>query len=439
MNSLILYFLKVNLAVAILYILYWLLFRRTTFHLINRFVLLFILLSSVIIPSIEFSFVSAHQAPIAIADWISELEEFPDEWRAQTQLVSSANTGSPLFFLKWVYVIGLGIMLWRFINQLRCIHKIRTKALQKNGFFTVKEGELPFTFMRSIFIPQNEYGGSDRASILKHEQAHANQLHTLDLLLAELFCIVFWFNPFVFLLKRSQKTVHEFLADEDVAKSSEEKISYLQLLVEGISPLPDKGVTSNFYWLTIKKRINMMTKNKTNRMYKLAYVLLIPAGMLMVQSFSGFNAGDSANTLLLNETNNSVPASKPIAEENIQKISSGFGMRMHPIQKVEKMHNGIDFVAKAGTPALATADGLVVKVEFKEEGKGYGRMVLVQHGENFATRYSQLLAFNVKVGDEIKMGDVVGLVGSSGISTGAHLHYEVIKDGKHVDPAMYFE
>ena len=117
------------------------------------------------------------------------------------------------------------------------------------------------------------------------------------------------------------------------------------------------------------------------------------------------------------------------------KITSGFGMRMHPIQKVEKQHKGIDFKAPIGTPVYATSDGKVVKVE--TDKKGYGQHIVIRHDEQYKTLYAQLSRMDVKVGDTVKRGDIIGAVGSSGMSTAPHLHYEVIKDGKHVDPTEY--
>ena len=120
------------------------------------------------------------------------------------------------------------------------------------------------------------------------------------------------------------------------------------------------------------------------------------------------------------------------------KITSGFGMRMHPIQKVKKQHQGVDFSAPTGTPVYATSDGKVVKAEMsKGEGYGYGQHIVIQHDEHFNTLYAQLSRMDVKVGDTVKRGDAIGAVGSSGMSTAPHLHYEVIKDGEHVDPEGY--
>lgn len=116
-------------------------------------------------------------------------------------------------------------------------------------------------------------------------------------------------------------------------------------------------------------------------------------------------------------------------------ITSGFGMRMHPIQKVKKHHFGIDLKAKTGTPVHATSDGIVVKAEMQEGG--YGQHIVIRHDEHYQSLYSQLSRMDVSVGQKVEKGDVIGAVGSSGASTAPHLHYEVIKDGKRVNPEEY--
>jgi murein DD-endopeptidase MepM/ murein hydrolase activator NlpD len=300
-----------------------------------------------------------------------------------------------------------------------------------------KTCKAPFTFFTNIFIPEHFKEQEGTELVLQHEWAHASQLHTLDILLAELYGIVFWFNPFVILHKRSLKTVHEYLADSAVARSKNDKITYMQLLVQTVSYKPYNGLSSNFYWLTLKKRMNMITKNKTSKFRLFTYLLIFPVLAIIIQSFSmsQINAADTANA---EAAYGNVPCMMPIKEKDLDKITSGFGMRMHPIKKVEMMHNGVDMVAKIGTPVMATADGRVVKVEFNGEGKGYGRAIIIQHDNTFSTLYAQLSEFKVNAGEKVKQGQVIGLVGSSGMSTGPHLHYEVRKNGEPVDPGNYF-
>jgi len=128
----------------------------------------------------------------------------------------------------------------------------------------------------------------------------------------------------------------------------------------------------------------------------------------------------------------------PIRNEELVKISSGYGERVHPIHKTKKFHNGIDYVAKLNTDVLAIGSGTVreVRNEFTP-GQGYGRYIIIDHKDGFSSLYAQLNASKVKEGDKIEMGDIIGSVGSSGISTGPHLHLELKKDGLYVDPAEF--
>ena len=129
------------------------------------------------------------------------------------------------------------------------------------------------------------------------------------------------------------------------------------------------------------------------------------------------------------------PTTNPLQGEF--EISSAFGMRHHPIKKEKKMHKGVDFKAPIGTPVVATADGIVVTAKITKEGYGYGNHIVIKHDDHYKTLYGQLSEMDVKEGDKVKKGQVIGKVGSSGQSTGPHLHYEVIKNGEHQDPAGY--
>ena len=110
-------------------------------------------------------------------------------------------------------------------------------------------------------------------------------------------------------------------------------------------------------------------------------------------------------------------------------------MRTHPIYKIPKFHYGIDFTAPKGTEIYVTGDGTVKEVRVS---KTYGRMIVVDHGFGVKTLYAHLSKFDVKVGNKVKRGDVIGYVGNTGQSAGDHLHYEVMVNGKKVNPINYF-
>jgi murein DD-endopeptidase MepM/ murein hydrolase activator NlpD len=131
-----------------------------------------------------------------------------------------------------------------------------------------------------------------------------------------------------------------------------------------------------------------------------------------------------------------IPAIQPVSNKELIAIASGFGMRIHPIYKVMRMHTGIDFAAPVGSPIYATADGLVAQVDVKFDG--YGVLVVIDHGFGYVTRYAHMQAFNVHIGQKVKRGERIGFVGNTGLSTAPHLHYEVLMNGQLIDPVHYF-
>lgn len=133
----------------------------------------------------------------------------------------------------------------------------------------------------------------------------------------------------------------------------------------------------------------------------------------------------------------SIPAIQPIANKDLTRVASGFGFRIHPIHKIRKMHTGIDFTAPTGTPIYATGDG-VVDNNPRERDAGYGNYVIIDHGYGYQTLYGHMSKVNVRKGQRIKRGHVIGFVGSTGTSTAPHLHYEVIKNGVKVNPINFF-
>ena len=131
-----------------------------------------------------------------------------------------------------------------------------------------------------------------------------------------------------------------------------------------------------------------------------------------------------------------IPAIQPVANKSLKKMASGYGYRIHPIYKVRKMHWGTDFSATTGTPIYATGDGKVTT--YKRSRSGYGRHIVIDHGFGYKTLYAHMSKIEVRRGQRVKRGDVIGYIGSTGSSTAPHLHYEVIKDGRKINPINYF-
>lgn len=132
----------------------------------------------------------------------------------------------------------------------------------------------------------------------------------------------------------------------------------------------------------------------------------------------------------------SLPAIQPISNKELKRLASGYGYRIDPIVKTKKMHYGTDFSVNKGTPVYATGDG---EVKFTRSSfSGYGKQIEINHGFGYVTKYAHLNEFLVKKGQKVKRGQIIAYSGNTGKSTAPHLHYEVIKDGKKVNPVNYF-
>ncbi|MGE5347910.1 MAG: M23 family metallopeptidase [Actinomycetota bacterium] len=132
----------------------------------------------------------------------------------------------------------------------------------------------------------------------------------------------------------------------------------------------------------------------------------------------------------------SIPAIQPVSNSDLKRTASGFGYRIHPIYKISKFHSGMDFTAPTGTDVYSTGNGVVREV--KSARRELGNHIIIDHGFGYQTVYAHLDRFNVRVGQKVKRGDIIGFVGSTGLSTAPHLHYEVHVNGRPVDPAMYY-
>ena len=132
----------------------------------------------------------------------------------------------------------------------------------------------------------------------------------------------------------------------------------------------------------------------------------------------------------------SIPAIQPVSNKNLKRMASGYGYRIHPIYKTRKLHTGMDFSAKIGTEIYATGNGKISKV--RRSKKGYGNYVEINHEYGYKTLYAHMSKSIVKKGQKVKRGEVIGYVGNTGTSVAPHLHYEVHKNGKKIDPVNFY-
>lgn len=132
----------------------------------------------------------------------------------------------------------------------------------------------------------------------------------------------------------------------------------------------------------------------------------------------------------------SIPAIQPVQNEKLRHVASGFGYRTDPFTKARKMHEGMDFTAKTGTPIFASGDGIVVRAD--NSASGFGNHIVIRHGYGYESLYAHLSKYKCRAGQRVKRGDIIGYVGSTGRSEAPHLHYEVHKNGKVVNPLNFY-
>ena len=147
---------------------------------------------------------------------------------------------------------------------------------------------------------------------------------------------------------------------------------------------------------------------------------------------------DEIESLATNKSEliSAIPTIQPIKNKNLTRVASGFGYRIDPFTKKRRFHYGMDFTAKRGTPVYASGNGIVKRAD--NRSAGYGRHIRIDHGFGYVSLYAHLSKYNVRRGQKVKRGEIIGYVGNTGRSAGPHLHYEILKDKKKINPLNFY-
>lgn len=219
---------------------------------------------------------------------------------------------------------------------------------------------------------------------------------------------------------------------EDVIDFIEERDNNLYRVYFNASPIPEEERKAGFEDTNRYKDIegydnSQLVMNTTKRIDVLRKELAIQS-----KSLDDILKMAKAKDKLLA----AIPAIQPVRNENLKSMVSGFGYRTDPFTKARKMHEGMDFTAKTGTPIFATGDGVVERAD--NTASGFGNHIVIRHGFGYETLYAHLSRYKCRAGQRIQRGDIIGYVGSTGRSEGPHLHYEVHKNGKVVNPLNFY-
>ncbi|WP_053188168.1 M23 family metallopeptidase [Sunxiuqinia dokdonensis] len=219
---------------------------------------------------------------------------------------------------------------------------------------------------------------------------------------------------------------------EDVLTDIQHRDDNLYRIIFEADPIPNSVRKAGFGG--VNKYSQLESLENSELVIKTARKLDVVAKEAYIQSKSY----DEVLKLALDkeEMLSSIPAIMPVSNKDLNRTASGWGFRIHPIYKIRRFHYGMDFTAPVGTEIYATGDGIVKEV--KSARTGFGRWIVIDHGFGYETLYGHLNEFNVKEGQKVKRGNVIGYVGNAGTSSGPHLHYEVHKNGKAVNPQYFY-
>lgn len=428
------YLLKVSICLIVLYVFYITVLKHSTFFTLNRIYLITGLLLSFTIPILKLSIFEVQSSSV-LSTISGIVSDEPEYLIFQPQNLSNGiNTINYPLVLTVIYFFGVSVLLFKLLLSISKVILVKGKAENyRLGMFRIVKTDsiIPFSFFNMIFLPKTE----SNPMIIEHEMAHVRQAHWFDLILTEIASILLWFNPFVPLYKSSLKLQHEYLADLFVIKNNNRIENYLNCMLKQIQVVSSGVLTSQFYCKTIKKRITMITKNKTSLKYLGVYFLALPLVCMLLFAFtsSNYKSTLNQNSILNADSNEYQPSIYPISKKSVKKTAN-YGECVNPFSKKKDFHYGIDFAAKEGEEIMSTAKGAVVEATFDSKKGNY---ILIKHNDMFSTFYSHLKSISVKVGETLEKGQIIGNVGSTGISTGSHLHYEVIKNGERVNPNDY--
>ena len=281
MEALYIYLIKSSGLIALFYLAYYFMLRKETFFTSNRWFLLLGLFTSVVLPLVVYTKIIIVESSSKNIDW--------------SKIPVTTSIENDAFEINWylisgiVYAIGIVLFLGKFAFDFYSLNTLlKGKNIQNQAdfkFIDTTENVAPFSYFNTIVYNSSLYSSSELENILEHEKVHSDQNHTVDVLISRLFCILFWFNPFIWLYKKAILQNLEFIADNEATKKISDKKAYQFTLLKITTHENCVAITNHFYQSLIKKRIVMLNKNQSKKSNSWKYTLVLPALAVFMMAF----------------------------------------------------------------------------------------------------------------------------------------------------------
>ncbi|MDP4686937.1 MAG: N-acetylmuramoyl-L-alanine amidase, partial [Salibacteraceae bacterium] len=435
--------LEANAVLAAFVLVYLLFFKKLTHFSLNRYLLLSAVVTSVLIGTINYEHVSViaidlpqiESAEIAEAEEIDTIAQVPIAADDTNQRSSLDNLLGLVFI---VIMAGSAFTLVRFTLAFVSLYRqIKSTEKHTENVYVGENVSSAFSFVNRIYIPKSylQLSPEKLQTVIDHEQKHLTLKHSFDTVFTEILKPLFWYNPLYWFLQKELKTIHEFQVDQWIQHRMP-SAEYSKLLMELTVKSQDQNpLYQSFSMHALGRRIKTMNHGHSSAIHKVKYLLILPLVASLGYAFSYQHSVEYSFTSEPTETSNLFLFQLPLAKESITSVKP-FGPRVNPLNKTRHLHKGVDLVAPLGTPILAAQSGKVRSVVTDQSG--YGIRIIIDHNDSISTTYSHLQKTFVKQGQEVLVGEQIATCGSTGRSTGPHLHFEVILNQEVQDPKSYF-
>ena len=390
MIALLSYIIKVTSILALVWLFYSIALKRHTFYTANRWYFLAGVLSAFVLPFLSFpQFAATNPVIRRTAEQFCELDVSHLVFMlSQPQTAQTVMSATDL--IVWVIGGGMVLFLFHFCCKLASFFRLRRRAseqlFENTKIWILTEKTNPFSFWGHIFINPALHTEAEMAEIIAHEIFHIKQKHTLDLVFTELLVVVFWFNPFAWLLRKAVRQNLEYLADRHVLNSGFDIMQYQYILVRtSIAGTPGLSIAHNFTFSNLKKRIVMMNKKPSSRMAMLKCLLLIPLFTFAWVGTHARNITQRLNDIVLIQQEAPIEQVETIAPK-IQDSIKVVGVRSQPKKEVIKYVDTLKINAEAQMEMairqqeIARLQNEIAKMQ-KEVAEKQREMEAIQFGE----------------------------------------------------------